>query len=459
GLTSAQRRRNWLSVANGDAEVVVGARSALFLPLVDIGLLIVDEEHDGGFKQEDGTLYHARDVAIARARIEQCPVILASATPSVETAFRAGAIAGSGPAHAATQYCSLPARHGGARMPLIDLIDLRRDRLPRGQFISHALQAAISETLSAGQQVMLFLNRRGYAPLTICRACGFRFCCPNCSAWMIEHRFRGRLICHHCGYVRPLPEYCPECGAIDSLAGSGPGVERIAEEASNLFPDAQIAVMASDTVRSPKAAAQLIDAMQSGKMDILVGTQIIAKGHHFPNLTLVGVVDADVGLTGGDLRAGERCFQLLYQVAGRAGREAKSGRVLIQTHMPEHPVMQALRSGDRDGFLQIECEERRAAGMPPFGRLAALIVAGADGELVKQTGRRLASAAPKDDNVYVLGPAPAPLSLLRGRYRVRLLAKANEEIDLPAWVRQWLRGVRIPSRVHLQIDMDPISFL
>ncbi len=459
GITGAQRRRNWLRIAHGGAQVVVGARSALFLPLTDLGVVVVDEEHDPSFKQEDGTLYHARDVAISRARIEVCPVILASATPSLETALKAGAVAGYNQATVETKYCSLPARHGGARMPVVDLVDLRRDRPARGRFLSEALKVAVQRTLALGEQSILFLNRRGYAPLTICRACGFRFCCPNCSAWMIEHRFRERLICHHCGYVRPTPEFCTECGALESLIGSGPGVERIAEEVAALFPDAKIAVMASDTVRSAAAATELVSSMQHDEIDILVGTQILAKGHHFPNLTLVGVVDADVGLTGGDLRAGERCFQLLYQVAGRAGRETKPGQVLIQTHMPEHPVMQALKSGDRDGFLRVECEERRQGGMPPFGRLAALILAGADGELVKQTGRRLAAAAPHDDNVRILGPAPAPLSLLRGRYRVRLLAKAHVEVDLPTWVRAWLAHVRIPSKVQLQIDMDPVSFL
>ncbi len=459
GLTASQRRRNWLTVAHGGASVVVGARSALFLPIQDLGVIVVDEEHDPSFKQEDGTLYHARDVAITRARIANCPILLASATPSIETAKRVGAIPGYAPVSAEHRHFMLPARHGGAKMPAIGLIDLRRDRLPRGRFLSEEARQAIASTLEANQQVMLFLNRRGYAPLTICRACGFRFCCPNCSAWMIEHRFRGRLVCHHCGYARPVPDHCPECGAVDALAGSGPGVERIAEEVSSLFPKASVEIMASDTVRGADGAASLVEAMQRGDIDILVGTQIIAKGHHFPSLTLVVIVDADVGLTGGDLRASERCFQLLYQVAGRAGREDKPGHVLVQTHLPEHPVIQALHDGDKDGFLRIECEERRWGGMPPFGKLAALVFAGPDGEMVKQTARKLASTAPRDDNVTVLGPAPAPLSLLRGRYRVRLLIKATHDVDLPAWLRNWLRSAKIPSKVRLQIDIDPVSFL
>ena len=458
-LTGAQRRRTWRSVAEGAVDVVVGARSALFLPLRDLGLIVVDEEHDGSFKQDDLVLYHAREVALARARLEGCPAVLASATPALETAVRAGGVAGGPPAAPGWRRVALPARHGGAAMPAVALVDLRRDRPPRGGFLAPALRGALARTLAAGAQSLLFLNRRGYAPLTLCRACGHRLACPNCSAWLVAHRLRGRLQCHHCGYAMPVPAHCPSCGSVGPLAASGPGVERLTEELEGLLPAARVAVLTSDTAADAKAAAAIVAAMEERRVDVLVGTQLVAKGHHFPDLTLVGVVDADLGLGGGDLRAAERTFQLLYQVSGRAGRAERPGRVLIQTHLPEHPVMQALAVGDKDRFLAVELEERRLGEMPPFGRLAALIVAGGDAERVKAEARRIARAAPEDPDVIVLGPAPAPLALLRGRYRERLLVKAAAGVDLPAWLRRWLAPIRLPAAVRVQVDVDPVSFL
>lgn len=458
-LTAAQRRKTWRLIAEGDVPVVVGARSALFLPLRDLGLIVVDEEHDTSFKQEDSVLYNARDMAIVRARLEGCAVLLASATPSIETATQAGAVMGGPEAAPGWRHVQLPARHSGALMPKVALVDLRRDRPPRGGFLSPSLRAALRETLAWGEQSLLFLNRRGYAPLTLCRACGHRLACPNCSAWLVSHRLRGRLQCHHCGYAMPAPEHCPTCGAVDMLAASGPGVERLAEELDEVLPGARVAVMTSDTINDARAATEIVGAMEAHKVDVLVGTQIIAKGHHFPDLTLVGVVDADLGLGGGDLRAAERTFQLLYQVSGRAGREERPGRVLIQTHLPEHPVMQALAVGDKDRFLAVELEERRIGEMPPFGRLAALIFSGRDANLVKREARTVARAAPMTDGVHVLGPAPAPLALLRGRYRERVLVKAAADIDLPTWLRAWLQPIKLPGAIHLQVDVDPVSFL
>jgi primosomal protein N' (replication factor Y) len=354
---------------------------------------------------------------------------------------------------------ALPARHGNARMPEIGLVDLRRDRPPRGGFLAPPLREALYRNLEGGAQSLLFLNRRGYAPLTLCRACGHRLACPNCSTWLVAHRLRGRLQCHHCGYGMTVPEHCPSCGAVGLLTASGPGVERLAEELGEILPKARLAVMTSDTASDTASAVALVEAMERHEVDILIGTQIIAKGHHFPDLTLVGVVDADLGLGGGDLRAAERTFQLLYQVAGRAGREDRPGRVLIQTHLPEHPVMQALAVGDKDRFLAVELEERRIGEMPPFGRLAALIVSGGESERVKAEARRIAQAAPLSDQVLVLGPTPAPLALLRGRYRERLLIKAAPELDLPAWLRTWLSPLKIPGKILLQVDVDPVSFL
>ena len=450
-LTRGQRRQTWRAVARGAAPVVVGARSALFLPFPELGLVVVDEEHDGSYKQEDGVIYQARDMAVVRGHLTGIPVVLASATPSLETLTNV--------ADGRYTRLHLPERHGPAELPDIALVDLRADP-PAGQrWLSPVLEAALSETLAAGEQAMLYLNRRGYAPLTLCRACGYRFVCPDCTAWLVEHRLAGRLQCHHCGFTTPLPETCPDCGAQDSLVPCGPGVERLAEEAAALFPEARILIMASDTVRGPHAAAQLLRQVHDRAVDLVVGTQIMAKGHHFPFLTLVGVVDADLGLSGGDLRAAERTYQLLSQVAGRAGRAERPGRAILQTYMPEHPVMEALASGDRDRFLAEESAARRAQHLPPFGRLAALVVSGRDQRQVIDTARALARAAPNSDGVEVLGPAPAPLAILRGLHRHRLLLKARRGVNVQGTLRRWLGSVRWPGTVKVKADVDPYSFL
>jgi primosomal protein N' (replication factor Y) len=446
----------WRGVAEGTTKVVVGARSALFLPYPDLGLIVVDEEHEAAFKQEDGVIYHARDMAVARAHLGGFPVMLVSATPSLETVVNAEA--------GRYDRLYLPARHGGAALPRIDLIDMRRERPPPRRFLSPALVQAVTGTLAAGEQALLFLNRRGYAPLTLCRTCGHRMQCPNCTAWLVEHRFQGLLRCHHCDHAEPIPTNCPQCDNTGAFAPCGPGVERIADEVRELFPDARLSLLASDTVHRGfgSGAALLQEAIRQVRdheVDIVVGTQIIAKGHNFPMLTLVGVVDADLGLTGGDLRASERTYQLLHQVAGRAGRAERPGRVLLQTYMPEHRVMQALTDDRRDAFLAVEAEERRAAGMPPFSRLAALIVSGPDPALVGETGRALARAAPRGDGVLVLGPAPAPLAMLRGLHRERLLLKARRDVPVQPLVFDWVGRVVVPNHVRVQVDIDPYSFL
>lgn len=449
-LSDARRRDTWRAVASGEAQVVVGARSALFLPYRDLGLVVVDEEHDGAFKQEDGVSYHARDMAVVRARLGAIPVALASATPSLETLanIQAGRYV----------RLHLPDRHAGASLPEIKAVDLRRHPPPRGMWLSPVLVQALEETLAAGEQAMLFLNRRGYAPLTLCRKCGFRLQCPHCTAWLVEHRLAGRLVCHHCGHsVRP-PLKCPECEAEDSFAACGPGVERIAEEAAHRFPGARVALMASDTVTGPHAAAEFVRQVADHEIDLLVGTQIVAKGYHFPMLTLVGVVDADLGLEGGDLRAAERTHQLLSQVAGRAGRAERPGRVLLQTYQPDHPVMQALIAGDRDSFIASEAECRREAGMPPYGRLAALVVSGPDANALDDYTRRLSRAAPRDPAFQVLGPVPAPLALLRGRHRRRFLVKAARGANLHAALREWLAALPPSGGIRVQVDVDPYSF-
>lgn len=450
-MTGAQRRDAWRAAAAGAAAVVVGARSALFLPLPKLGLIVVDEEHDGAFKQEDGVCYHARDMAVARAHLGKFPIVLASATPSLETQINAE----SGRYH----RLHLPSRHGAAELPDVALVDLRVDRPPARHWLAPSLRAAIADTLTAGEQVMLFLNRRGYAPLTLCRTCGHRMQCPNCTAWLVEHRLARRLQCHHCGFTAPLPETCPSCGTEGSLHACGPGVERVAEEVAELFPDARSEVVASDTIQGPAAMREAIRRIGDHEVDIVVGTQVMAKGHHFPMLTLVGVVDADLGLAGGDLRAAERTYQLLHQVSGRAGRGERPGRVLLQTFLPEHPVMQALAAGDRDGFYALEAEMRREAAMPPFGRLAALIVSSEDESAADQTAMALRRAAPDDERWVTLGPAPAPLALLRGRHRRRLLLKGPRGLALQPVVREWLARVQVPHNVRVVADIDPQSFL
>lgn len=450
-LTSRTRRETWRAVAEGEAPVLVGARSALFLPFPDLGLIVVDEEHETAFKQEEGVVYHARDMAVVRARLSGAACVLASATPSLESTVNAQT----------GRYAALhlPARHGGASLPQVALVDLRATPPERGRFISPPLVQAVTETLARGEQAMLFLNRRGYAPMTLCRSCGHRIRCPNCTAWLVEHRAARRLQCHHCGHVEAIPEACPECGTAHSTVPIGPGVERVLEEAAAIWPEARRLVMASDSIPGPAAAAAAAKAIQDREVDLVIGTQIVAKGWHFPHLTLVGVVDADLGLAGGDLRAAERTFQLLHQVAGRAGREERPGRVLLQSFAPEHPVMQALVAGDLDSFMAAEAEARKPGHWPPFGRLAALIVSAEEERAADRVARDLGLAAPGGDGVEVLGPAPAPLAILRGRHRRRLLLKTRRDIAVQPLLEAWLAKVSVPGNVRVQVDVDPVGFL
>jgi primosomal protein N' (replication factor Y) len=445
------RRRVWEAVAAGTCRIVVGARSALFLPFARLRLIVVDEEHDSSFKQEDGFIYHARDLAVVRGRIEDAAVILASATPSLETLRNAEA--------GRYRWLRLSARHGTARLPDIELVDLRETPPEHGRWLSPPLVKAMAETWERGEQTLLFLNRRGYAPLVLCKACGERMTAPDTDSWLVEHRYTGRLVCHLTGFSMPKPAACPHCAAKDSLVSIGPGVERVEEEARALFPDARIAVFSSDTVFDAREARRLIQAMAEGQIDILVATQAAAKGHNFPNLTLVGVVDADLGLRGGDLRAAERTYQLLAQATGRAGRRDRPGRALLQTYAPEHAVMQALKAQDRDAFVAAEMAERELAGLPPFGRLAAVIASGPDMAQLEAFVRDMAEAAPNTPGVEVYGPADAPLGLVRGRRRKRFLVRADRAVDLSAYMAAWRARVKPPGAIRVAIDIDPYSFL
>ncbi|TMJ17155.1 MAG: primosomal protein N' [Alphaproteobacteria bacterium] len=451
GLRQSQRRRAWRAIASGEAKVVVGARSSLFLPYPDLGLIVVDEAHEPSFKQEDGVQYHARDVAVMRGKLEKIPVILASATPAIETRQMAEI--------GVYREVKLPSRYAGATLPDITAIDLTQDPPPRGHWLAPTLVREIEANLEAGQQSLLFLNRRGYAPLTLCRHCGHRFQCPNCTAWMVEHRLVHRLACHHCGHMMPPPHKCPECEEEGSLVPVGPGVERIADEVRALFPDARTIIVTSDTIWSPAKAAEFVGRMEAGDIDIVVGTQLVTKGYHFPNLTLVGVVDADLGLQGGDLRAAERSFQQIAQVAGRAGRGEKPGRVFVQTHDPSAPVIAALVSGDAESFYAAETDSRREAAMPPFGRLAGIIVSAEDLAEATETARLIGKTAPQVENMAVFGPAPAPLAMLRGRHRQRLLVHAARSLDVQDVIRDWLGKLDWPRGVRVSVDVDPYSFL
>jgi primosomal protein N' (replication factor Y) len=451
GVSGPKRRRVWDAVVAGDARIVVGARSALFLPFRSLRLIVVDEEHDSSFKQEEGFIYQGRDLAVARANIEKAVVVLASATPSLESLWNAE--------QGRYRWLRLSARHGAAQMPEIGLIDLKETPPEHGRWLSPPLVEALADTYARGEQSLLFLNRRGYAPLVICKACGERMTAPDTDSWLVEHRYTNRLVCHLTGFSMRKPDKCPHCGAKDSLTSIGPGVERIEDEVKSLFPEARVAVFSSDTVPDGQSARELVERMAGHEIDVMVATQAAAKGHNFPMLTLVGVVDADLGLKGGDLRAGERTFQLLAQATGRAGRHERPGRALIQTWQPEHPVMQALKAQDRDAFVEAESAERQAARLPPFGRLVALVLSSADPNALEAVARNLAAAVPNAEGAEVYGPADAPLALIRGRRRKRFLVRADRGVDVQGLVSAWLSRVKVPASVRVVVDVDPYSFL
>lgn len=451
-ITPKNRARVWRGVASGDVRVVIGARSSLFLPFKELGLIIVDEEHDAAFKQDDRVPYSARDMAVVRGHISRFPVVLASATPSIESRVNAE--------QGRYGLVELPDRASGAALPDLSAIDMRLDGPEQGRWLAPGLVGAIKETYANGDQALLFLNRRGYAPLTLCRTCGHRFQCPHCSTWLVEHRFQKKLVCHHCGHNERVPESCPSCQSTNTLVACGPGVERIAEEVSDLFPQARTLVLSSDLPGGPERLKREMKVVEEGGADIIIGTQLVAKGHNFPKLKLVGVVDADLGLAHGDPRAAEKTFQLLAQVTGRAGRVTGGGKGFLQTYSAEHPVIKALLSNDKHAFYQAEIEARRTAGLPPFGRLAAVVISGSDKNFAEGFARQLARVAPPDQAVTLLGPAEAALAMVRGRYRFRLLAIAPKQYDLQSYIRGWLSNGPKPTKgLRVQIDIDPQHFL
>lgn len=446
GISEKSRNRAWWQVYEGRSRVVVGARSALFLPYKNLGLIIVDEEHDSSYKQEEVFRYHGRDMAVSLAHHWKTPILLCSATPSSET-YHNGQIQRYG-------WLQLQARHGNATMPDIHIIDMKQNKPKEpDQWISIPVRKAIEERIEKGEQSLVFLNRRGMAPLLICGGCGHRAGCPSCDATLTVHR--SYLICHHCGFHERIPNECPECGS-DKLRAFGPGTRKLKEELEKVFPSAVIAVADSDSISGEKQMGELVEKMEAGEIDILIGTQMIAKGHHFPKLTLSAIIDGDMGLASGELRAAERTFQVLMQVAGRSGRSSLAGEVMIQTHDPDHALFKHLKTMDRDGFMLMELSHRKAWGDPPYGRQIALIISGKDEREVSTAANLLRRNFPENTDVQVLGPAPAPLAKLRDKYRYRLLVKGTN--SLHKTVTQWLAETSIPKSVRVILDVDPISF-
>jgi len=449
-MTPAQRTRTWRGVLNGEVRAVVGARSALFLPFRELGLIVLDEEHDGAFKQSDGVNYHARDMAVVRAHLANVRAVLSSATPSVESRNNADT--------GRYRHVRMAGRFADARLPDITALDMREEQMDKGSWIAPRLCREIFTTLDRGEQALLFLNRRGYAPLTLCKACGHQYQCPDCSAWLVEHRFRGVLMCHHCGREQRMPKACGACGAVDSLVAIGPGIERVAEEAAARFPDARPVILSSDMGSNAQIRERFAE-IERGDYNLIIGTQLVAKGHHFEKLTLVGVLDADLGLAHGDPRAAEKTFQILTQVTGRAGRAAKAGRAFLQTYHPNHAVIDAMVRGDSEAFYRHEIEVRREGGLPPFGRLAGLIVSANEHDDAMGFARKLLSEAPMAEGLRLFGPADAPIAMVRGRHRVRLLAQSAKDFDLSGYVRFWLsNGTRATGNTRVQVDIDPMSF-
>lgn len=456
-LTAARRREIWRGVLRGEIRMVVGTRSALFLPWQNLGLIVVDEEHDTSYKQEDMGNYHARDMAVLRGKIAGFPVVLASATPSAETLQNV--------ASGKYQVLRLTSRVGGAQLPKIETIDLRENRPEPYQvsdvlnngFLSVPLCNAISDTIAAHRQVMLFINRRGFAPIVQCKKCGWVAGCPDCSVGMTYHRAVGKLLCHMCGRTAPMPTKCPDCGGDVSMRGAG--LEKIAEEVSVRFPSARVALMSSDTISTRQSLERIVAKMESGEIDIVIGTQILAKGHHFPNLTLVGVVDADMGLFGTDFRAAEHTFQQLFQVAGRAGRGEFPGRVLLQTYQPQHPVLCAICAGDRDAFMAADMASRQSAKMPPFGQLIAVIVECQREDALKKYCAGLAAAAPCAPGVKIMGPIAAGVYQIRNWYRMRFLVMGGPTTLLQPVVAHWLRAIKQPANMRVKVDVNPQNFM
>ena len=454
-ISKSKKHKIWRQIISGETKVVIGARSALFLPFKELSLIVVDEEHDPSYKQEDGVIYNARDMAVVRGRFSNSKVILGSATPSLESIYNVNI----------GKYIKivLSERYGAAEMPIINIVDMQKEKLPSNRWIAKESINAITRALENKEQVLLYINRRGYSPLTLCRSCGYRFSCKNCSSWLVHHKNTNTLLCHHCGYQEEIPDECPQCHSKEEFAPCGPGVERLAAEAMSLFPSAKCEIIASDTLNSPSESEKIFKTISDGEVDIIIGTQLIAKGHNFLNLTTVVAIDADLGLSGGDLRASERTFQILTQLAGRTGRADKKGRAYIQSYDPHHNVMKAMQTGKITRFIQAESEGREYRKLPPYGRLASLLIQSKNLALLESFLKTLSLKTPKkyqdSERIDVLGPAPAPIAKLRTFYRYRFLIKYKEDIRIQPFIKEWLGNIKLPKGVRIKIDIDPYNFL
>lgn len=449
-ITAKQRRENFLNISNGSAKIIIGARSALFLPFKNLSLIIVDEEHEQSYKQEEGVAYQARDMAIMRAKLGDIPIILASASPSLESIHNI--------ALGKLELVTLSGRYNSNSMPKISILDMKLERRKK-YFISQELLKAIKANLTLNQQSLLFLNRKGYSPVMICGKCGNQKCCNHCSTSMVYHKSQKKLKCHQCGFVAALPKKCPNCELEESFIPCGPGVERLAEEVKELIPEARVIILTQESFNTPKQTEIILNAINNKEYDILIGTQIIAKGHHFPALTIVGVIDADSSMTGGDLRSAERTYQLLQQVGGRAGREIENSKIYIQTYNPEHPLILALASYNREKFIKEEMNSRKAMNMPPFGRLASIILSSKQEQKLLEFSKELVKQSPISKEILVLGPAPALIYKIRGKFRYRILIKTKRNINIQKFLNTWLENIKIPSHIHFKIDIDPYYFL
>ena len=454
-ISKSKKHKIWRQIISGETKVVIGARSALFLPFKELSLIVVDEEHDPSYKQEDGVIYNARDMAVVRGRFSNSKVILGSATPSLESIYNVNI--------GKYKKIVLSERYGAAEMPIINIVDMQKEKLPSNRWIAKESINAIKRALENKEQVLLYINRRGYSPLTLCRSCGYRFSCKNCSSWLVHHKNTNTLLCHHCGYQEEIPDECPQCHSKEEFAPCGPGVERLAAEAMSLFPSAKCEIIASDTLNSPSESEKIFKTISDGEVDIIIGTQLIAKGHNFLNLTTVVAIDADLGLSGGDLRASERTFQILTQLAGRTGRADKKGRAYIQSYDPHHNVMKAMQTGKITRFIQAESEGREYRKLPPYGRLASLIIQSKNLALLESFLKTLSLKTPKkyqdSERIDVLGPAPAPIAKLRTFYRYRFLIKYKEDIRIQPFIKEWLGNIKLPKGVRIKIDIDPYNFL
>ncbi len=444
----SKKRKIWNDVYTGEIKLVIGARSSLFLPFKTLNLIVVDEEHDSTFKQQEQVIYHARDMAIARASYEKSTIVMVSATPSLESLFNAR--------EKKYNHLQLPNRIGSAGLPSINVVDMRKENIEKDSWISPTLKSAITEKLNNNEQVLLFLNRRGYAPLTICKSCGYKIECKKCDSYLVHHKSKNKVICHQCGFTDKFMKSCPSCNVEDSLLQYGPGIERITEEVVKLFPKNNVSSISSDNAKS---VIDILSSLEKGDTDIVIGTQIISKGYHLPNLTLVGVIDADLGLASSDLRASENTFQLLQQVSGRSGREEKQGRALIQTYYPEHPVIKSLTNSNREEFIDAELSSRKRLELPPYGRLTNITISDINEERLVNFCKKLSTLIPKSKRLIVLGPAPAPITKIRNRYRYKFLLKTDKNANIQEFIKQWLSRVKKPNSVRIMIDVDPYNFL